>query len=288
MRTLYIDVYFMINFTVDMLAMYFAAVFSAVPTTVKRIAAASAIGAFAACGIVFLTEWIIPKIILTFLSLVMMAFIGARRISVQRRAKFVCSFIIFEALVGGIVTFIWSFLDKYLYEKLESAAGGEVNRKLLAFALIVLLSIGVFKMLVSIFSNTKCAGSVVLEIDFLDKRITTEAFIDSGNLAIDPMDMRPVLLIKTELARLLLPENVIHLRDPDTIDREIRRRIRLIPISRGGATHVLTGVRADHVRVITDTDKSEEVSVTLAIDREEGSYGGYDALMPAAALENVV
>ncbi len=288
MRTLYIDVYFMINFTVDMLAMYFAAIFSAVPTTARRIAAASAIGALTACGIVFLTEWAVLKLILTFLSLLIMAFVGARRISAQRRAKFVCSFIIFEALVGGIVTFIWSFLDKYLYEKIESAAGGEVNRKLLVFALIVLLSIGVFKMLVSIFSNTKCAGSVVLEIDFLDKTIKTEAFIDSGNLAIDPMDMRPVLLIKTELARLLLPENVIHLRDPDTIDREIRRRIRLIPISRGGATHVLTGVRADHVRVITDTDKSEEVSVTLAIDREEGSFGGYDALMPAAALENVV
>ncbi len=288
MRTLYIDVYFMINFTVDALAMYFAAIFSAVPTTARRIAAASAVGALAACGIVFLTEQAALKLVLTFLSLVIMAFIGARRISVQRRAKFVCSFIIFEALVGGIVTFIWSFLDKYVYEKIESAAGQEVNRKLLAFALIVLLSIGVFKMLVSFFSNTKCAGSVVLEIDFLDKKIKTEAFVDSGNLAIDPMDMRPVLLIKTELARLLLPENVIHLRDPDAIDREIRKRIRLIPISRGGATHVLTGVRADHVRVITDTDKCEEVSVTLAIDREEGSFGGYEALMPAAALENVV
>ena len=287
MRTLYIDVYFMINFTVDILSMYFAAIFASVPTTVKRIAISSAIGAAAACGIIFVSESVILKLALTLLSLLLMAAIGAEKVSALRRAKFTFSFIIFEALVGGIVTYIWSLLDRYVYDSLESAAGQEVNRKILLFSLIVLFSVGVFKMLVSFFSKTKCVGKVFIEICFLDKKIKTEAFVDSGNLAVDPMDMRPILLIKPNLASAILPENVIHLRDPDLICKEIRKRIRLIPISRGGTTHVLTGVKADYVRVIKDGENSEEISVTLAIDREEGSFGGYEALMPAAAIENV-
>ena len=288
MRTLYIDVYFLINLTADILAMYFAAVFASVPTTVKRIVSASAVGAAAACGIALIGDFVALKLGLTFVSLLIMALIGTKRISVSRRVRFVFSFIIFEALVGGIVTFLWDLLDKHLYGTIESAAGGGVNRKMLIFALIVLLSIGVFKMLVSFFSKTKCAGSVEIEICFFGKTVRTEAFVDSGNLAIDPMDMRPVLFLKLGLAERILPQNVIRLTDPDAIDREVRRRVRLIPVSRGGTTHVLTGVRADYVRVLTEKERYEEIGVTLAIDREEGSFGGYDALMPAAVLENVV
>ena len=128
---------------------------------------------------------------------------------------------------------------------------------------------------------------MLLEICFLGQAVRTEALVDSGNLAIDPMDMRPVMLLKRRLAEEFLPQGVLHLSDPDLLDRDIRRRIRLIPVSRGGVTHVLVGVRADKVSVISD-EGEQEVSVTLAIDREEGSFGGFDALMPSAALDYVI
>ena len=52
--TLYVDVYFLINFTVDILALYFAAIFSKVPTSTRRLIISAVIGAFFAIGIVFL------------------------------------------------------------------------------------------------------------------------------------------------------------------------------------------------------------------------------------------
>ena len=84
-----------------------------------------------------------------------------------------------------------------------------------------------------------------------------------------------------------MPENIINLSDPDNIEKNARKRIRLIPISRGGATHVLTGVKPDSVKVLKD-GKCEEIKVTLAIDKEGGTFGGFGALMPAAALDDVV
>ena len=286
MRTLYIDVYFMINFTVDAISLYFAAIFAQIPTTVRRITLASVLGAVAACAIVLVSEILWLRLVLTVLSLIGMGMVGAS-VSGARRLRYIALFIVFEALVGGIVTFVWDLLDRYAYEILESSSGGPVNRRLLLFSVIVLLSFGVFKMLVSFFSKTRCEGSVLLEICFLGQTVRTEAFVDSGNLAIDPMDMRPVMLLKRRLAEEFLPQGVLHLSDPDLLDRDIRRRIRLVPVSRGGVTHVLVGVRADKVSVISD-EGEQEVSVTLAIDREEGSFGGFDALMPSAALDYVL
>ena len=142
-------------------------------------------------------------------------------------------------------------------------------------------------MLVSFFSSNESESSVELEITFLDNTAIVSAFVDSGNLAVDPMDMSPVLLIKENVAKSILPENIVDLCNVDSLDRNIKKRIRLIPVSRGGATHVLVGVKADGVRVINGENK-EEIRVTLAVDKEGGSFGGFGALMPSAALDNAV
>ncbi len=142
-------------------------------------------------------------------------------------------------------------------------------------------------MLVSLFSNVESEESVDLEICFLNKTAIVTAFVDSGNLAVDPMDMSPVILIKKEVAETILPENISGLCDIDSLDRKVKKRIRLIPVSRGGETHVLVGVKVDSVKIIKN-ESTEEISVTLAIDKEGGTFGGFKALMPSAALEHAL
>ena len=287
MRTLYIDVYFLINFTVDILSLYFASRFSKVPTTSKRLIFASLVGAFCAIGIVFLPEKPMLKLCGSAVGLVLMGWIAPRGVFLRRRLKFIFSFIIFEALMGGAVSFLWGIFDKYISVVFDGAEGGAVNRKMLLLALIILLSIGVFKMFVSFFSGIESEGSVDIEISFFDNKAVVSAFVDSGNLAVDPMDMSPVLLIKKDLAKTILPENIIELSGIDSLEKSVKKRIRLIPVSRGGQTHVLVGVKADNVKMLKG-DREEELSVTLAIDKEGGDFGGYKALMPSAALDNVV
>lgn len=286
-KTLYIDVYFLINFTVDLLSLYFAARFSKIPTTIKRLIIASLFGALSAVGIVFLPENTLLKFVAAAVGLLLIGFIAPKKITLRRKIKYIFAFLIFEALVGGAVTFIWGLLDRYISDFFNGFEGGAVNRKMLFLSLIVLLSIGVFKMLVSLFTNVETEESVDLEIRFLNKTAIVSAFVDSGNLAVDPMDMTPVLLIKKEIAEGILPVNIDQICDIDSLDRQIKKRIRLIPISRGGETHVLVGVKVDSVKIIKG-DFAEEIAVTLAIDKEGGTFGGYKALMPSAALENAI
>ena len=286
MQTLYVDIYYLINFTVDFLSLYFASLFSKVPCNTKRLVFSALLGAFFAVIILFLPEIPIIKMLASVISLFLCGFAATLPVSLKRRGKYIVSFLIFQAMTGGIVSFLWNIFDIYLYDVLSSSAGAPINRKMLLFSVIVLISIGVFKMIVSFFSNIVGEGSVELEIKYYGKQLHCEAFVDSGNLAIDPMDMRPILFIKEDLALKLFPQNVVRLSDPDSLDRDVRRRIRLIPVSRGGVTHVLTGVKVDGVTVCRGEDK-EPIAVTVAIDKEEGSYGGFSALIPASVVDGL-
>ncbi len=133
-------------------------------------------------------------------------------------------------------------------------------------------------------SNTDTRMDFTIQIQ--DKICETEALVDTGNLAVDPMSMRPVMIVKKELANRLLSEEIIELSNIDGIDASMRKRIRLIPITRGSQTHVLVGVRPDSVRVKTEKGY-EDIDVIIAIDKEGGDYGGFLALMPASAIKNV-
>ena len=285
MQTLYIDVYFLINFTVDTLAIHFATLLSGVPTTRLRLVISALVGSLCAVVIVLLPELIILKLLGGAVGLVLVGITVSKNVSVLRRCRFVASFLMFGALLGAGVNYLFDLLDGLVLRGLGFVTGAAVNRKLLLMALAVLISIGVFKMIVAFFSGRASAASVKVTIHFLDKSISAEALVDTGNLATDPMDMRPVMLIKENLARKLLPESIITLGDPDSLDKSVRKRIRLIPISDSDRTKVLTGVRLDKVTVQSE-GRSEDISVTLAIDREGGNFGGYDILMPAAAIEN--
>ncbi len=287
MRTLYVDVFFLINFTVDIISLYFAACFSKVPSSTKRLIISSLIGAIIALLCVLFVNSGLVKFLLATLGLFVMGWIAPKRVSPRRKLKFILAFLVFEAMVGGGVSLVWGIFDKYISGYFEVNEGNSINRKMLFLALIVLLLIGVFKMLVSFFSNVESEGSVEVEISFQKNTAVVSAFIDSGNLAVDPMDMSPVLLIKKDIAKQILPENIIELCDIDSLDRSVKKRIRLIPISRGGHTHVLVGVKADSVKVVKD-NKTEELFVTLAIDKEGGDFGGFMALMPSAALDHAL
>jgi len=285
MQTLYIDVYFLINFTVDFIALYFAVTFAKVPSGTRRLLFGALIGALCSVLYVLSPEKAYFKLLVSVIGLFLLIYVATKKISLVRRLKTLVSFLLFSALLGGAVNYIYGILDKYLYGYFKGEAGGAENRRLLLFSVIVLLSIGVFKMIVSFFSNIECDGSCEIEISVLGKTERTEAFVDTGNLAVDPMDMRPILFIKKDLAERIIPKSVIDLSDPDTLEKETRKRIRLIPISKGDRTQVLTGFKADSVSLVTKKGR-EEISVTLAIDKEGGDYGGYNALLPAAVFNN--
>lgn len=285
MQTLYIDVYFLINFSIDLLSLYFAARIAKLSTTVMRILIAAGVGAAIAIANIFVSMVWIGYLGL-FLGFVIMIIIAAGRVSLYRKIKYAFCFSVVEMLVGGFVYFMYEFLDERLVGLIDAETGGGENRSLLLFALIVLMSIGVFKCLISVFTFSSGTSYVKVRVEMMGRNFTGEALVDSGNTASDPLDNRSVMLLSVDAAEKLLGTSATEMKETSLLPCELKKRVRFIPVSFGGVKKVLVGFRPDSVRVLTD-GKEETIDVTLAIDTEGGKYGGTNMLVAAAAIRDV-
>ncbi len=284
MKTLYIDIYFLINFVIDIVAVHFSAIFTKTKSSNPRLLISAVIGAACACIVIFIKATI-PNLLISIVALIIMIFICTPKINIKRRIAFGFALLIFISVVSGVVSWIWgilteSFSDFFIKEDF-------VNRKLLFFAIIVLLSIGVCKMMITLLSGGKIEAKIETTITAFGRSCTTDAFVDTGNLVIDPLGMKPVLIIKEKLAKQFLSDQIINLNNIDALGKDMKKKIRLIPISKSGATHVYVGLVPDSV-TINYNGKIENIDVTIAIDKEGGDFGGCLALMPFSAVKNVL
>ena len=284
MQTLYIDVYFLINFSVDFLSLYFAASLARIPTSTLRLVIGGLVGALIAILNVFVDNVLLGYLML-FVGFILMTVLSVFKVSLYRRVKFAFCFSVTEMLVGGLVYFLYGILERAVDADV-SFVGGAENRGLLILAVIILISIGLFKLLVSLFTYRAGASILRVEIEFLGRRVVGDALVDTGNLARDPADLRSVMLIDESVAKELLCGVDLDCRDPSSLPPAVARRIRMIPISRGERRELLLGITPDSVYVISENAR-HRVDVILAIDKKEGGYGGADMLMPSAAVSDV-
>ena len=281
MKTLYIDVYFMINFTVDILSVFIALKMVHIAINVKRLILSGFLGAGFAVWELFINNTVL-HLLLAASFVLLISYISCQGASFSRKVKFLISFYIAAFLISGVVNFVYSLMDKYLKHVLIES-NESANRKVLVFSIIILLMIGALRLFIMMFSNSINEKSVRILIEVCDKTLALDAMIDTGNLVKDPMNMNPVIFLKKNYAEKILPNAVLELSNIDSLTPEFRKRIRLIPVTRNAHTHVMTGIRVDKVIVFNGSSK-EQINATIVIDKEEGTFGGYYALAPYVAV----
>lgn len=277
--TLYIDVYFLINLTVDMLALVFAASLCRMPTSPRRLILCAFIGAAGAVGSLFLSSWRWLTVLMSVWVFAFFAWMVAREASLFRRLRFAVAALLMEILFGGAVYYAYAALDRMgMAEKLT---GGGVNRRYLIFAVILLLAVGAIRLIRLFFSGMSSERTATLHIAACGKEITVCGLVDTGNLLRDPMDGTPVVLLTERCAAPLVPAGWDPVRASD-LPSAWQTRLRLIPREGGRLALAFRPERAEICR----GDRKESLRITIAVDKEEGRFGGYDALIPAAALDN--
>ena len=285
MKTLYIDVYFLVNLTVDMLSLHFASKLSRTPVSFIRLFSVAFIGAvFSIIDILFINS-AGATVFMGCVFFLSVAILCPKNVRLYKRFRFSLFFLVVQFILGGIVYFFYGMLEGTVGDYLEGLKGKPENRKAIIFSIIILFANGVLRLMLNMFSSASNEKTVKLKINIRGREICAEALVDSGNLVSDPMNMSPVLFIKPDLARKLMPENVIELSGIDMLDREYKKRIRLIPVTRAGQTHVMTGVRPDAVSVVRENNETQ-INLTVAIDKEGGTYGGYELLAPSVVIND--
>ena len=284
METIYIDIYFLINFTVDLLSIYFALSFLHITSNILRIVLSSLVGAlYAVFGVLFISNQAVMYPI-AIIILIFIVLIAAKGVSSYRKLKFSLTFLLFQTLIGGAVYFAYSMLNS-LFSDFEYKEQ-ENNRGFLILSMIVLLSIGVLKLLISVFSGAKSEKLKRMLIEYKDNKIEFDALVDSGNFAVDPMDRTPVMLISNSLASEIfgVDKKIFDFSKCGSIEE--KKKMRVIPISFGKCKKILYGYRCDSVFVIGKNEK-EKIKLVVALDNNNESYAGYPALLPLSALEDI-
>lgn len=285
MQTVYVDVYFLINFTIDFLALYFACAMTKMPTTILRLLLGGSVGAATAVINLLVMNEVLGYSIL-FAGFPLMVLIATKKVSLYRRFKLAFCFSVVEMLLGGMVYLVYGFLDERLGSATDFEVGGSEHRELLILAVIVLVSIGVFKCLVSVFSFSAGSDTVEVDIRINGRRVVAEALVDTGNLARDPFNMKSVMLIGNDVAETLLGSKIESAEDTLELEGKLGCRLRLIPVSFGKVRRLLIGFSPDVVYVKTKRGQ-HEIDVVVAIDKEGGEYGGREVLVPSVVIRDV-
>ena len=283
MDILYIDVYFLLNFTIDILAAFFAIKLLRIRVSLLSLLLIGALGGASAIIDCFLDGVLLPILNSTIFLITAMLLIK-KRLTAKKRFGFMLAFLATSMILGGAISFFYDFMDRNLSDLLDGLTGAGANRTALVFSLVILISIGVLRIIIMLFSGNANGESARIKVEIEGNEVDFDALVDSGNLVKDPLSMCPVIFIKRELALSFLPDAIADLSGVDSLPIYYKKRIRLIPVTRGGNTHVMVGVRVDKVLVIKK-NKTDEVDATIVIDKDGGDFGGHLALTPSVILE---
>ena len=262
----YSDVLFLLNFALDFLCLFITARLLNRKTTTSRLCIASVLGALYAF-VPYLAEMKVylslPMHLLSALSLCLIAFKGRERIAIS-----LITFISASALLGGLITAIYSLVGEYSLGIYRDVSLG-------SFIVILAVSLLIAICYLLIFRKSISVKSVGLRILVCDQVIQARMLCDSGNLVTEPFSALPVVI----LSSTCLPPPL----DAPTAD-SFPLNLRAVPCATVGGRRCYLAFRPQMIEIITLGSKPKCVDAYIAIDTESKSFSGYDGILPTSLL----
>lgn len=263
--TLYADVLFAINFSMDFLSLFICSIILHKKAERKRIIIASLIGAlYGVIDVIFSKSQLLSLIFCVLISAVM-CLISFFEKSLKR---LFITFLVYwgvSAALGGTMSLIYSILNRIFYDVIKNYSEVSIYngaRFFIIASITAIVSIVVSR----IFTSKKDVKAVEIKIIYEGSEYKIQALCDSGNLLVEPISQKPVVLVseKTRVGRALL-------------NKEDRYK-RYIPYKDVSGEGILKGVTPEKIYVGDNL-----VDAIIAPINKVG-FAGYDALVPRALI----
>ncbi len=288
--TIYADILFLINFSMDFLSLRLTAKILHIPLRLPRAVLSSSVGALAGT----LTILFIPdkpvfgflSVIAGVLSSVLMGAIATGWSNIIRKSAVLWGV---GAFIGGIFTLLLELggsmnpagnsYDSLSYGSKHSVSGGVGE----IFIVCAVVSCA----LVRLFSSASSKKTAELKFTLRGKSYAMTALCDSGNSAADPFTAAPVVIV----AARAVPgfdaspagigsnsDKIPGIGGTELSDESVQKpvKVRVIPIKTAAGERVLYGFVPDSLSV-----DGKERDAVIAIDGENKAYSGFTAIIPA-------
>ena len=277
-QTVYIDLFFIINFSMDFLCLFLTARLLSYDFSMLRATLAAVLGGVYACAALLFSAEGLWGILADTVACVAM---GTLFIYKKGQRRGILGFSVVYAacsiVLGGFMTVLYSFFNRLgLYRLVgEEDAGDGISVWL--FALLAAVS-GVMSLLgVKTFRKKASRLRGQVEITFGGRKIKLDAICDSGNMLSDPISGKPCIVVDKRAVSEAFP-----LRIEKMINGEMGAagRIRIIPVHTVSGGGIVYAVRADSLRV--NMGKGWwAVDALVAISELDGAQGA-KALIPSS------
>ncbi len=282
-QTVYGDLFFLINFSMDFLCLFLVAKLLSRPLSPFRFTQASALGGVYSVVALFLPDGLVGMLLdlLCGIAICLIAF-AARGDSRRTLPILTAAYFLASILLGGMMTAIFSLLNRLSPPLSDLEASADIP-------LWVLIPVGALSGAAALFGGRFLhrraqIRTLRLEVWLGRRHIACLAFCDSGNLLSDPLDGRRVLLLDKSLLPLLLPANIDTrlFREetrPDDIPPSLRSRIRVIPLQSANAESILLALKPDTI-LIKNEKEAHKVDALVGFAELGGAPHDCKALVP--------
>ena len=281
-QTVYIDLYFLVNFSMDLLClMITAALTHRRVHRIRTILAASLGGAYAAAVLLLGTSGFFGILLDILAAIILCAITFHEKKSTPWRTLKCVPILFFASMtLGGVMTALYNLLNKFdlPFEVLEGDG----------------LSVWVFALITAVSGVATLHGghrrrqaqrtrSVTVTVTFFQKTVTLRALVDSGNLLRDPVSGTDVIIADLERLSPVLPPTLVEACREGRPERWLSshaeaRRTRLIPASGATGDRILLAIVPDSLTV--NNGKESYSAHYLIAPTPLGEHAkGFDALI---------
>lgn len=290
-QTVYADVLFLINFSMDFLVFYICARLSRRRLDPIRSALAAALGGAYGVAALFIPENGILPIICDLASLVVICMVAFYtkderfRDLVGRCALFAGV----SAILGGIMTALYSALNRSGLAMLEGESGDDISVWL--FALLAAAGGAAAFAGGKRMRRLAAAKQSEIVISFDSNTVKIRAMTDTGNLLSDPLSGRGVALCELEAVRGIFPRELVDfwargdIGATASLPEKYASRLRFIPAkgALGGRSALLAAISPDSLTV-TSESRSVNADILIAPVPQKLSAGESRALLPPGII----
>ena len=282
-QTVYADLFFLINFSMDFLALFLVAKLLDKKIALLRFILSATLGGVYACAALFLPFSGIISFFIDALVCVVMAFVAmGKRRQIKDTLIFSLVFSATSILLGGAMTVLFNLFNKIGLDKLFGESEGSDGVSVWLFAVVAVISGIVAAAGGKFFKKRSVRKQGSVEICYGGKAVSFPCLLDSGNLLREPISRRPCVVIDMDSAASLFPlsfVDAIKKGNMNALCEREKRRIRMVPASSALGESVMYGIRADSVRLDFGSGAAE-VDAYVVLSNAKISAKGVKALVP--------
>lgn len=283
-QTVYLDIYFLINFSMDFLGLFLSARLVERRIKYYRLVIAAGVGAAYACVALFLSAAGLWRILLDALACLAVGGVAAfDRRALKSLPYFSLVFGAVSIILGGAMTALFYLFNRLGVDLLFGGGGGGDGISVWLFAILAGISA-----LLALKGGGALKKRAVrkrgrIEIEYGGKRTSLSCLCDSGNLLREPISRLPCVLVELDALSSVLPYSLteaVKKGNITLIEERERPRVRLIPSQSATGKAMLVGFRVDALRIDMGGGAAK-TDAYVVLMTEKISEKGIKALVPS-------